>query len=443
MGSDIAVILFTFLAVSMSLLSRSQKVKEYLASLIEKPLLKTLSTSKNVIVDSPGYRFKTGKPEQFQFANGTTLNELIDVLSQLSEYKDRSLQNNNILMERTKRLTTLQIEQLQSINYFDKIVTVNNSINSNNQVIAGILKYTLEEIAKQNKTEEWKDAVESSCASIGYLYNTSNESITNISKYKQHLSTSSNISRVNEAISHLCRDWSSDYEIERRPIEEFLTMQLNTIQLGKSSLVVMPGSGVGYVPYLISKMFQQVPVDSIEWSGLMYICNQFALGYNKNVQIRPFCQHYSGQTNVINQTRPMTVSLENVRVTDNLTTLWGDFREYEPRKKKQDKIVVITAYFIDTAEDLFEYIENIERMKLYCEELHWINIGPLKYGTRPKIQLTADELKKLRSIRGWEDLYDERVTAYEGLNGYLTDYKGLYQGYYGLVKTHSTYKHYK
>ena len=102
---------------------------------------------------------------------------------------------------------------------------------------------------------------------------------------------------------------------------------------------------------------------------------------------------------------------------------------------------MITAYFIDTAENLFEYMESIESLKQNCKDLHWINVGPLKYGTKPVIQLTADELSELRRIRGWETLSEIYLVDYkQELNGYLTDQKSLYQGYYGLIKFHSKFQ---
>ncbi|MCG8711237.1 hypothetical protein JHU04_004639, partial [Brenneria sp. 4F2] len=72
------------------------------------------------------------------------------------------------------------------------------------------------------------------------------------------------------------------------------------------------------------------------------------------------------------------------------------------------------------------------------KKLHWINAGPLKYGTRPLVQLNAVELRNLRNMRGWQDLQESYETDHtRSLTGYLTDYGSLFQCYYGLLKFHS------
>lgn len=77
---------------------------------------------------------------------------------------------------------------------------------------------------------------------------------------------------------------------------------------------------------------------------------------------------------------------------------------------------------------MFEYLSSIEALKKYCKELHWVNVGPLKYGTKPLVQFTGDELSRLRKIRGWKDLVEEyEVDSSKGLNGYLTDYESMYK----------------
>lgn len=173
----------------------------------------------------------------------------------------------------------------------------------------------------------------------------------------------------------------------------------------------------------------------------MYICNLFALEYKHDVKIRPFVQQYSCQTVFDNQLRSLSADLSKVGHRSNLDPLWGDFTRYSPISKDYDKIIICSAYFIDTAENMFEYLSSIEALKKYCKELHWVNVGPLKYGTKPLVQFTGDELSRLRKIRGWKDLVEEyEVDSSKGLNGYLTDYESMYQGYYGLLKFHSVFE---
>nr|CAI6680807.1 BPK_HP1_G0043550.mRNA.1.CDS.1 [Saccharomyces cerevisiae] len=99
------------------------------------------------------------------------------------------------------------------------------------------------------------------------------------------------------------------------------------------------------------------------------------------------------------------------------------------------------AHTIDTTENMFEYLSSIEALKKYCKELHWVNVEPLNMAQNPWSNSTGDELSRLRKIRGWKDLVEEyEVDSSKGLNGYLTDYESMYQGYYGLLKFHSVFE---
>lgn len=251
---------------------------------------------------------------------------------------------------------------------------------------------------------------------------------------------------VHEALAHLCRDFSSYYSVERDPLQNFIISRINhhVISAGdmkEKILIVTPGAGVGGLSHTLATTFPKIQVDSIELSALMYICNLFALEYKHDVKIRPFVQQYSCQTVFDNQLRSLSADLSKVGHRSNLDPLWGDFTRYSPISKDYDKIIICSAYFIDTAENMFEYLSSIEALKKYCKELHWVNVGPLKYGTKPLVQFTGDELSRLRKIRGWKDLVEEyEVDSSKGLNGYLTDYESMYQGYYGLLKFHSVFE---
>ena len=120
-----------------------------------------------------------------------------------------------------------------------------------------------------------------------------------------------------------------------------------------------------------------------------------------------------------------------------------DFRHFKiPNRDSYKNIVVVTAFFIDTAENLLDYLDVIKNLTLpsgNIERGYWINVGPLKYGTAAQVELNADELKDLRKNLGWKD-YNSVYTIYDklsagdktGLVGYLTDKESMWQGYYGL-----------
>lgn len=256
------------------------------------------------------------------------------------------------------------------------------------------------------------------------------------------------IMRINESLSHICRDWSPAFHQELNPIISYIESQLASIPNinSKKNMLVIPGCGVGYIPYYFAKRYPNLQVQSIEWSNFMYICNQFVLNHGEDIEISPFNQYYSNQTNLNNQTRSMSIPLRQIKTNNveinNLTSLWGDFRNYIPNvtESQVDNIIVVSVYFLDTAENVFQYLESIESLRQYCgQNLHWINVGPLKYGTRPLVQFNVEELCQLRQLRGWEDLNTQIDQKQPSLNGYLTDTESLYQGFYGLNKFHSKY----
>lgn len=383
-------------------------------------------------------------------------NELTKALFQLNEYAVKARQQNSIINKRTLVLDNEATEQLNKLKYFDKIYNVEQAINENHKVINAVIENILDRLVKANKRimlepAEVEKELEFLCKKLNYNISKDNKLVKSEKPVTTSLNSQepSNQSRVVEAISHLSRDWNSNFSKETETLVDYVLERIESCKFSdnKKTLILVPGPGVGQIPYSIAKQFPQYQVESIEWSALMYLCNEFALNYNKDIKIRPFAQYYSSQTSETNQTRSFTIPLSKVQKLDNLSVKYGDFRKYTSNiGNEYDNIVICTVYFMDTAENIFEYLQKIENVNIQrnndaTQTINWINIGPLKYGTRPIVQLTAEELKKLRKIRGWKDIHEETVKDYNaGLNGYLTDYESLYQGYYGLVKFHSRYK---
>lgn len=445
MASSIPTIVFACLAVLMSVLRKYKPFRDWASSLMETSLSDYLLPSKQAVVATPA--FKVGKTTAgFKGTKGITLYELVQSLTQLKEYVARAQRQNGVIFNRAKELNEESLNQLREIAYFSKIQKVNKSIEENSKVLEAVIKHTLEKLVSSNivdsEDETLPDQLKTICADLGYHLDDANK-LSFGGDATVLTDSKSNQARVIEAIGHLCRDWSDSFECEREPVNEFVHERIRGIKTSKEceSLIVVPGAGVGQLPLFIAQSFSNYKVDSIEWSSLMYVFNEFALGHQQDVKVRPFSQYYSGNLSTQSQIRSFDVSLSKIKRPVNLTAYWGDFREYTTSGKHYDQIIVCTAFFMDTAENIFEYFEAIEELGAHCNSLHWINVGPLKYGTRPLAQLTADEFKSLRKVRGWNDFAEERITKYEdGLNGYLTNTESLYQGYYGLLKFHTVFK---
>ncbi|QLL31007.1 hypothetical protein HG536_0A08220 [Torulaspora globosa] len=445
MASSLPTIIFACLAVLMSFLRRYKPFRNWAASLMQHSLSDYLLPSKQLVVATPDFKICKTAP-CFETSESTTLYELTQCLAQLQEYSVRAQRQNATIFNRTKELDEIHIEQLRELEYFSKIKEVNKCIEANHSVLKAVISHILEKIVRANfkntEDEALPDQLKTICAELGYTLN-NDGSLKFVSEQVVLAASPSNQNRVNEAIGHLCRDWSSGFLCEREPLIEFICKSLNhpSVDSGKRTLIVIPGAGAGQIPYSTAKKFPNFDVVSIELSPLMYVFNEFALDHGTDVGIRPFCQHYSGSSSVQSQTRKFNVQLTGIKRPSNLTVHWGNFLQYTTNGQKYDQVIVCTAFFIDTAENLFEYIKAIESLSDCCDELQWINIGPLKYETRPLVQFTADELRQLRELRGWRDIVEERVTDYKsGLNGYMTDRESLYQGYYGLLKFHTRFQ---
>ncbi|SCV05863.1 LANO_0H16842g1_1 [Lachancea nothofagi CBS 11611] len=428
MGSTVSTLFVTILSVAVMVLKNNNAIKQVLAGKLQN----SLSKLNRHIPISTGFQLSQSP----HFSNAIGLVDVYNSLLQLQEYGARAYQQNAILYHRARALEPTQIEQLRTLNYYEKLEQVNESISVNVKTTQLIVENALTKLLRNNSLDS-RDGKEliSICKGLGYECKQDGV-LKRIPVHKITLSPKSNQGRVSEAISHMCRDWHQSFQNERRPLTEFMISRVRELKLKGKTLLVVPGSGAGGLAYEIATAFASHEVHSIELSTLMYLCNDFALDYEGSATIKPFTQHFSGQLSTELQTRPFNINFNKVHRPANLKIHLGNFCEFKPQDD-YDQIIVLSAYFIDTAENLFDYFDAIEGLKSSCSKLHWLNVGPLKYGTQPKVQLTDEELSKLREARKWKDLYHSCNP--KELCGYLTNEKSLYQGYYGLVKFHSVY----
>ncbi|CEP60180.1 uncharacterized protein LALA0_S01e04830g [Lachancea lanzarotensis] len=428
MNSTLSSCLMVVLSVVLMILNKNNGWKMRLANKLQRSFSKM---TKHVPI-STGFRLEESK----HFNNPVGLSEVYDSLIYLQEYRARALKYNATLYHMSKSVNPAQIEQLRALQYFEKLEQINDAIGDNSSTTQLIVENSLIKLLRNNQLDnEYGKELLSVAKGLGFEVD-SQSALKRISVHKLTLSPSSKQSRVNEAISHMCRDWHSSFQSERQPLVDFIQSRLKGLKLKGKTLLVVPGSGLGGLAYEIACAFSTFDVHSVELSTLMYLCNEFVLDYDGTVNIKPFAQHFSGQLSVQQQVTGFDINLSKIRRPANLKVHLGNFCDFQPGAT-YDNIVVLSAFFIDTAENVFDYFDAIEGLKSFCLKLHWINIGPLKYGTRPKVQFTDEELKSLRSIRKWKDLYHDADT--KKLCGYVTNEKSLYQGYYGLVRFHSVY----
>lgn len=343
----------------------------------------------------------------------------------LDAYSENSKKVNSRRKNLFKLLSWRQQKLCEDAGYTDKLKNLDRHIDLNQIVLDNAIKSTKDTYGLTYKDFEW----------------------LNTQRVSQ--STSSTNYRVIEALGHFVRDWSEVGKVEVDPIHSYVKTQLDKIiPKGEesSTCVVIPGSGLGKVAHEVASYRDFGAVHAVEFSGLMHICNEFI--YDKEAklsEIYPYVHSCSNYTTTKSQFRKVKIALPASRPA-NLISHLDDFRYFDiPEREKYKNVVIISVFFIDTAENIIDYFDNINRLTSPSKKGaapqngYWINVGPLKYGTAAQAELNSEEIRLIRRKTGWKDLHEletvNRPDSEEcpgGTMGYITDKQSLWQGYYGV-----------
>ncbi|OUM55744.1 hypothetical protein BVG19_g5330 [[Candida] boidinii] len=433
------IIITIFIVSTISQSQMFSSLKNRLNSLLNK----NISSNNNNIINS----IKPLNPAFPEIKNQEDRLDLLYALKNINLYRSNCRDWNDKKRSLFGTLTWRQQDLVKKCHYLNKINKIDKLIDENYKLLNDLYKFNL-------KNYEI-DSME---------LKLSNEFFKNSNNYK----INSNF-RVIESLCHYTRDWSTNGDIEIEPLINYIKTQISkNIKDFDKTTVIVPGSGLGRISHEISKLNKNNntlrSVHAIEYSWLMYLFNNFIYGNsssssisnesNKIYKIHPYIHNYSNHVNVEDQLRSVDLNFSDFKKPENLHLHRCDFTRFELFKNSNNKdkdnnnsngtiikdtkeelkdIVIVTAFFIDTAENLIDYFDSINRL---CKSLPskgkkiWINVGPLKYGTAAKVELSYEEIKQLRSLMGWKCI--DEIENPEIL-GYLTDVKGLWQGYYGVT----------
>jgi SAM-dependent methyltransferase len=114
--------------------------------------------------------------------------------------------------------------------------------------------------------------------------------------------------------------------------------------------------------------------------------------------IHPFADSWSHHISTMNMLRG--ISFPEVFVnTSGVVLVEGDFTTvFHDESSAFD--AVVTHFFIDTARNLMSYFDTIHR--ILKPGGHWINFGPLLYGTAPFVQLSLEEIVTIIEAMGFQ-----------------------------------------
>ena len=206
--------------------------------------------------------------------------------------------------------------------------------------------------------------------------------------------------KVMSTLKQCMRDWSAEGARERGlcygPLLKELKKRFPRPSL--STRVLVPGCGLARLVWEVANAGYHAQGN--EFSYFMLLCSFVIL----NRSPRPECHTVHPFVTQSNNTRSRGDQLRSVRFPDvnasqladgALSMVAGDFQEvYEKQVEQWD--CLCTCFFIDTANNIIEYIRLIS--SLLKVGGYWINFGPLLYhysgmNGEISVELTWDEVK--------------------------------------------------
>ncbi|KAL9573102.1 hypothetical protein ACKAV7_002787 [Fusarium commune] len=213
---------------------------------------------------------------------------------------------------------------------------------------------------------------------------------------------------VSQALKHYVRDWTEEGESERKETFACLVKTLQGLFPVRDDenpvKVLVPGSGLGRLGHDIARLGGfEVTVN--EWSMYMNIAYRFieANRAENTHSFHPFIDgwsHHATESDMIRKLTFPDTSLNSTSVVlteGDFTTVFSDKTGYYD--------IIVTYFFIDTARNLMSYLDTIK--KVLKPGGHWVNLGPLLYGTGPFVQLTLEEIVQVTEAMGFEYLDTE------------------------------------
>lgn len=354
----------------------------------------------------------------FESLSDTAKIELLLAMNSLDAYLKNSRSQNARRRKLFKLLSWRQQKMCEEAGYLAKLKQIDQLIDKNQQTMDGVISSA--------KTE------------YGLTY----KDFALLEKEKNLPNTSSTNYRVIEALTHYVRDWTAEGEVETEPLLEYVKNQLGKIipeeEVGETC-VVIPGSGVGRVAHEVANFRDFGAVYAIEFSGLMHACNKYIYEEKAQKAFYPYIHLCLNFVKTLSQFRER--QLPTPELPSNLHLCLDDFRYFSiPNRDKYKNVVVVTVFFVDTAENLIDYLDVINQLTTPSKRNpvkngYWVNVGPLKYGTAAQVELNVEELQQIRKKIGWKDM-DVKNTLEDSANrttGYITDTESMWQGFYGLA----------
>ena len=219
-------------------------------------------------------------------------------------------------------------------------------------------------------------------------------------------------STLNYAVfMYILRDWTIERKKER---ETHYKPIIDAVQkyVPEKSKILLPGAALLRLGYELAKIGYNIDANDYIFTNVI-LCD-YIFNYSKKNQFtfQPLIRSFSNFITEDAVFRKYSFPDEDINLDGKgkMTMFAGDF--IKMCKDKTDLYdCVITCFFIDTAKNVLEYIEIIE--KVLKKGGIWINFGPLSYHwvgyqNIPTIELPYDKLKESIINFGFEYLIEEK-----------------------------------
>ena len=209
---------------------------------------------------------------------------------------------------------------------------------------------------------------------------------------------------------YISRDWTIERKNER---EKNYIPIINMVQkfLKPETNILIPGAGLLRLGYELAKLGYNIDANDYYFYNVI-LCD-YIFNYSKKNQFcyQPLIRSFSNYLTEDAVFKKYSFPDEDINLEGKgkMKMLCGDFTKlYNDVSNYYD--CVITCFFIDTAKNIFEYIEVIERV--LKKGGIWINFGPLSYHwvgyeKLPSIEFPYDILKQVIQNYGFEFINEE------------------------------------
>ena len=222
-------------------------------------------------------------------------------------------------------------------------------------------------------------------------------------------------STLNYAVfMYISRDWTNERKKER---EAHYSPIIESVQkyVPKNSKILLPGAALLRLGYELAKLGYDIDANDYNFYNII-LCDYLFNHSKKNQFVfQPLIRSFSNYLTEDAVFRKFSFPDEDINLEGKgkMTMLAGDFTKmYNDKPNSYD--CVITCFFIDTAKNIIEYIDIIE--KVLKKGGIWINFGPLSYHwvgyqNIPTIELPYDKLKEVIINYGFEYLQEANKTV--------------------------------